>query len=424
MATPLHLNPPRTKNLIYSLLHYILMRKYNPYRNIFYYYRGPSTRKNKGEPDKQIEDNTTKALINTLEIGGKGLLKRFLDEVKINIDNIPSDKIKYDLQVLGDYSRPDALIQVGDNRLYIESKIESPLERDQIKRHLQSFTKGYMVCITPRDKDVRILQEVPKNNLRFITWKNIYLGFQNQYKRIKDQNTKLILGQFLEYLEMINMAPFSVWNKYDFEAFLNIGEDPKKELRLRVREKMKVFLADLKELMDQENLYKDLKPDVGNVQKNSFYVWGVLCKPPIERKVHKPHFNFIIDSDVFTMGIEIEGITPARRMRKYIMADKDRFLKILGKLEGFDLTIRKRVPTGKIRQYQYFDVLKVKLGRDVSKDDISYILKKVEQYNLYEFYCGTSHKRDDKALNDRNFMKKTVRLMKSLEDYYNFSWGE
>jgi len=43
----------------------------NPHKNIFYYYRGPSNRSNQNEDDiiydKQIEDNTTKALINCFE---------------------------------------------------------------------------------------------------------------------------------------------------------------------------------------------------------------------------------------------------------------------------------------------------------------------------------------------------------------------
>ncbi len=395
------------------------MRKYNPYRNIFYYYRGPSSIK--GEFDKQIEDNTTKALINTLQNSNKMALNRFLKAVRIDIN--PQGKIAYDLQVSGETSRPDALIKIGSNEIYLESKMDSPLEMDQIRRHLQLVSNGYLVCITPRERDRRIIQEINKKNLRFITWKDVYLCFQNTYGKTADKKTKFILGQFLEYLEAINMAPFSYWNKNDFEAFLNIEDDPKRELRSRVREKMKVYLSDLKSMLSQENLFEDLKPDVGNVQKNSFYVWGVLCKPPIEKKVHKPHFNFIIDSDVFTMGIEIEGITPARRMRKYILSDKKKFLKILRKLDGFDLILRKRLPTERIRQYQFINVLTIRLGKDVTYDDIEYLIKKVEQYDLFEFYCGISFKRDDRALNDMRFMKKTVGLMRNLEDYYIFSWG-
>ncbi len=396
------------------------MKKYNPYRNIFYYYRGPSSKK--GEFDKQIEDNTTKALINTLQNSKKMVLNRFLKEVNIDIKSW--DKATFDLQVSGETSRPDALIKIDNYEIYIESKMDSPLEKDQIRRHLQLVSKGYLICITPREKDKRIIQDINKKNLRFITWNELYLCIQYLHGHTKDKTTEFVLGQFLEYLEAINMAPFSYWNKNDFEAFLNIEDDPKKELRSRVREKMKVYLHDLKEMLNQENLFEDLEPDIGNVQKNSYHVWGVLCKPPTEKKVHKPHFNFIIDSDVFTIGIEIEGITPAKRMKKYILSDRKRFLRILRKLDGFTLILRKKVPTERIRQYQYITVATIRLGKDVFPEDVEYLIKKVEHYDLFEFHCGISFKRDDKALQNKHYLKRSVGHMKKLKEYYDFSWGE
>jgi hypothetical protein len=51
------------------------MGKYNPYKNIFFYYRGPSSERKVDQPDKQIEDNTTKAVINTLDYSERGLLE-------------------------------------------------------------------------------------------------------------------------------------------------------------------------------------------------------------------------------------------------------------------------------------------------------------------------------------------------------------
>jgi len=392
------------------------MRKYNPFRNVFYYYRGPSSKK-EGQFDKQTEDNTTKALINTLENGEKGLLIHFFKKARIDIKDY--DKVAYDLQVEEESSRPDALIQIDKCNIFIESKIDSPLKEDQIYRHLESISKDYLICITPREEDRNIIQQIKKSNLRFVSWKEVYLCFKEQLEKTKDEKTKFIIQQFLEYLEAINMAPFSGWDKKDFEAFLNIEDDPKRELRSRVKEKLRQYLIELKELPKEEKIFEDLETDIGKIAKDM--TWGVLCKPPIKEKVHKPHFNFWVNSDEFGMGILIQGKSPADKMKKSINSEKDKFLKILKKLECFDLTIRKRVSTGG-RKYSAIDVTKIKLGEDISIEDIEYLIKKMGQYPLFEIHCTKLFKRDERILNNQTFLEISVDLMKQLQDYYNFSF--
>lgn len=105
------------------------MRKYNPFRNVFYYYRGPSSKK-EGQFDKQTEDNTTKALINTLENSEKDLLMCFLKNTGIDIKI--NDKVAYDLQVSEELSRPDALIQIDKYNIFIESKIGASLDKTKL----------------------------------------------------------------------------------------------------------------------------------------------------------------------------------------------------------------------------------------------------------------------------------------------------
>jgi len=61
------------------------MGRYDPHKNVFFYYRGPSSRKTDDEPDKQVEDNTTKALINTLDNSEKSLVEHLLKKSQIAI---------------------------------------------------------------------------------------------------------------------------------------------------------------------------------------------------------------------------------------------------------------------------------------------------------------------------------------------------
>lgn len=397
------------------------MRKYNPYRNIFYYYRGPGYKK-KSQFDTQIEDNTTKALVNVLENCRPGLLKRFLAIAGIDIRI--QKAAEYDLQVEGLLSRPDAEIQIGNERVFIESKIGSALEEKQIERHLASITKGFLVCITPRDEDRDVIKRFNKKNLKFITWRELYPIFKEYLEQTRDGISKFIIKEFLEYLEAINMAPFTGWEKGDFEAFLNIDYDPKRELRIRVKEKFKQYLFELKELIGEVGLYGELVPNVGFIKKDSTSVWGVLCKPPVRNKVQKPHFNFWVNSDEFGLGIQIEGKHPAGKMRGYIKSNNETFMKILKKLEGFNLIILKRVnPTGRPRAFHGIEILKLRLGGDIYDEDVKYIISKVDHHKLFEIHCGLSFKRNEDILGRESFLRKSAGLMKKLSDYYSFSWG-
>src|SRR6516165_8818051 len=72
------------------------------YQNCFYYFRGPSSKQQPAELDTQVEDNTTKALVNVLEHSHRNLTTSFLRWV-VGQEVVPATEFEYFLQ-----RRPDS----------------------------------------------------------------------------------------------------------------------------------------------------------------------------------------------------------------------------------------------------------------------------------------------------------------------------
>ena len=218
------------------------------------------------------------------------------------------------------------------------------------------------------------------------------------------------------------MGPFNGWDKKDFEAFLSVEEDADKHLRLRIKDKLKRYLDELRAMLEKEKIFIGLSVDIGNIKQTSDHAWGVLSE--VKNKVSKPHFNFWVNSDVFGMGVLMEGKSAAEPMKKYAAANPDKFLTILRELDDFNLFIRERLnQSGRPRGWQGFDRLVIKTGKDLKEEDVAYIIKKMFQYPLCEIHVLKTFKRDMKSLGDQAFLQKSVELMKELENLYNFSWG-
>ncbi len=126
----------------------------DPHQNIFFYYRGPSKNREVSLYDFQVEDNTTKSLINVLEFccqaGYEDLFNRFLGLVNASRRPVVYFKLQKGLSD----SRPDALIDLADYNIHIESKVRARLDIGQIKRHLKDIgKKDILVVITNGRQD-------------------------------------------------------------------------------------------------------------------------------------------------------------------------------------------------------------------------------------------------------------------------------
>lgn len=393
------------------------MKKFNPYRNLFYYYRGPTSKH--VHLEKQLEDNTTKALVNTLEFSSNSILVSFLSTINIPIKDKSSPQ--YDLQVATDFGRPDALIKLGKTNIFIECKIDASLERKQINNHLRSIDNAYLVCITPREKDEQIIKSIKNTKLRFITWQNIYEVFSQFLIKNKNEDN-LIVQQFVKYLENINMATFNGFQKDDFDSFLYIDDDPKREIRNIVKDKFRKYLDELYNEVNKQKGFKNLKVDVGNLNKDSTGVRGAMYPKNIKSVVQAPHYQFVLQRNRFQLGIMIEGKIPANKILNRIQTNTNEFCKILKGLDGFTFEIHKKVNIDNLpRKFKAYPVATLKLGEEITLDDVFYIMNKTKQYKLFVFYCYTPIPRDNKNLNSKKFIKHSVKLLNKIKPYYEFS---
>jgi len=394
------------------------LKKYNPYRNIFYYFKGQHSSDKLGE--KQIEDNTTKALINTLEYSDVQLLYHLLEYLKIPF--IKNQIPKYDLQVAELLSRPDAQIQIGKTDYYIESKVQASLEEPQINNHLLSIGESILIIITPRNCDLDVVKKINSSRLRFITWEEVYIQFSSYLMIRKKGDDNFILIQFLKYLESIGMAPFNGFTKEDFDSFLYIEDDPKKEIRSIVKQKFKKYLDAIQEEIKSIAAYKWLKVEVGNLQQNSHSIWGTLSEVSKD-KVQTPHFNFVLDRNSFSIGFIVEGKVPADRFYKYVKTRPETLLKLLSKLDEFHYELQKR-EYQRVRIYKNIPVATVKCGSEIIMDDVDYIQTKAAHYPLILTWCHITFERDDKILSSKNFIKSSVKYLNLLRPLYEFSLGK
>ena len=213
--------------------------------NIFNYYRGPEQAK-QGNYDAQLEDNTTKALVNTLQHCDPAVAIKFLEwlgvktTAKVGIElqrqTIGEERIRRAPQRVllglvaerkpgGDEataeadgrgngeSRPDAWLYGEDFVVAIESKVgDAPLERDQMQKHLWKLQVDAVhqpTCVQKTWADVRqfFAKLLPVSS-----------------PELNDKD-KWLIQQFTQYLEWNGMTQFTGFQEWMFEFLVRVEKD-------------------------------------------------------------------------------------------------------------------------------------------------------------------------------------------------------
>lgn len=211
------------------------------YHNVFFYFRGPSA-KALGQPQNatQVEDNTTKALVNLLELVDEDLASSWLASLRIDpglntsdwrffLQRGPEPCTATDRRLViitagddaskatwaestADKGRIDAAIYwPGEILVAVESKVTASLDGGQLIRHAGDW--GIPVPVVGDGSSL------PEEWI-FTTWADVYEWARAELGRDHTALTRLLLEQFAEYLEIIGVTPFAGFRPEDFALLI------------------------------------------------------------------------------------------------------------------------------------------------------------------------------------------------------------
>ncbi|PIP48589.1 MAG: hypothetical protein COS87_02875 [Chloroflexi bacterium CG07_land_8_20_14_0_80_45_17] len=273
----------------------------DPHQNIFYYYRGPSKYKtDEMQIARQLENNTTKALINLFQYSPPKVLSRFLELVasKTGYDNFPvpqKNNYKFALQKIPELAKSaESKVVVTISKELLGESGVSPGGIPDAWIYCPSTTPSVAIMIEAKLKGIPSqdqiqghLEKAGWNNTRLyqcnLTWAEIYDCWANE-------KNDLLTTQFRQYLEVIGMSPFSGFVDDDFNFFISYDDDYRPLLRNKLHE----FAQEVHKRMGQEitRVYSEIF--VGHIIARRGTAFVVLRKPQDRHDPFK-HCNFSIE---------------------------------------------------------------------------------------------------------------------------------
>jgi hypothetical protein len=373
----------------------------DPHKNIFYYYRGPSSRDNEDIIyDRQIEDNTTKALVNCLDYSSQNLLEHFLNYFEIEAKS--KTKPQFLLQVSLSKSRPDARIKFIESSIFIENKVGAQVNKEQILNHKEELEDNdTLILLTNNIDDKGVAEEL---GIKYIHWNEIYQCFK-AYETV-NRSERFLIEQFLNYLEVIGLSDFIGFNNDDFDFFISNIEDYKPI----IRNKIEKFGNLIYESLNPEIKETYVDKHIGKMSKRSEDIWFGIRKDQSIKDVLK-HCNFTIEIDADSLMFntvirdgKYNQKKPVGVLYKRIKNDFDGFLNLLKSLnDNSYLKVFKRVPrTGKVMLpgneiwiLQSYITLEI-----INYETIDYFLMLLKKIEFPGIHIGLSIKRGDKVLQE------------------------
>lgn len=340
------------------------------HRNVFSYFMGAS------QPDhdrqKQLEDNTTKALVNTLEHCPRNVAAAFLEWLgiphvrRVNIvqqkasigdERIHRKSERLLLAIVGtrpkdgdslfqrlprrsaQESRPDAWLYGDDFVVLVESKIgDSNLDCNQMACHSQKLRP---------------------TRCKIVTWSDVHAFFIGLVGNLTDPRSRWLVEQFTQYLEWTGMTEFVGFKEEMFEFFVASERDPdtKQWVRGAVEGLGDKVLNGKGGLKRFNEFYSD--KHVGNLASDSDHYW--VAFGPAENFRKRAHQTISLYEQWLDVFVNVELLPAIKRLRKKISSGG--FRKVMCDLPvPFTVHIEERKKTKRPRVFDYVPTADVEAG--------------------------------------------------------------
>lgn len=407
----------------------------DPHQNIFFYYRGPSSLKVVSLYDFQVEDNTTKSLINILEFCEKAGFEKLTRALLAAIRAPKRRVIDFKLQRGLEDSRPDGLIDLGTCEIHIESKVRARLYLEQIKRHLASIgSQDILLVVTNIKEHAAELERIKDGRIRHLQWAELNRICLQLVKEIRQEKKSAAIEQlikhFIDYLEVVVMTEFNGFKNEDFDFWL----DPNPYYVPILRKKLEALAGIIKDKLPKAiRAYNFVQ--VGYVSKSGKderSAWVAIKKPKNEKDVFN-QCNFTIE--VSKNGLEINAVIRNGRTEQSqkpigvffdkLSRDPKGFLNAIGALrKEARIVIAKRLPRvgkqimpGNEQWNKFFDM---KLSDITNAQDILYLRSVLQKADRKPGAPGIHFRysigRGEKILTEPEEL--TVEIINTMESFY------
>jgi hypothetical protein len=324
------------------------------HHNLFYSYRGPVS--DEADRDSQLENNVTKALINTLKLGGEAVWRPFLAKLGVTDvkgaqfllqrRNLPSEPAarKSNRVLLGISKKeshwspgagtegrhggvPDAWVYGDRFAILVESKVnDADFSPEQMERHYERL------CSTEH--------RPPKVVLR--TWREIHGFFHRLLPNLTD-DSQLLVEQFIQFLEYSDMSGFTGFRREHLNYFVLHDDD---EARRWIGEQVQDFAERVRsQLHKVDPFYKVY--DRGNLKPTSSHCWVAFgpANPGYRKLTHQ---TISLGSNGLKVFVNTE-LKPAANRLKAVLKHSQSMealraaLHVLHASEPFELVLEERI---------------------------------------------------------------------------------